>query len=132
MTLTRQKWLVGTTGIGVLAVVLVLGGLLVKSRRPLNGPGPIHSAPEEGWARLRIGMTRDEVIALLGRSESECGPVMTDMEPNPAVVVSPEFWEYSWTDGLPAQSPSDKAYVVEFDLQGRLSAFRKPKDGSAR
>ena len=132
MTLTRQKWLVGITGIGVLAVLLVLGGLVVKSRRSLNGAGPIRAALEGGWARLRIGMTREEVIALLGRSESECGPVMIDMEPGPAVMVSQEFWEYGWTDGLPAHSPSDRAYIVEFDLRGRLSAFREPRVGSGR
>ncbi|MBI4219741.1 MAG: hypothetical protein HY682_06315 [Chloroflexi bacterium] len=118
-----------------MAVAIALGVLFLVSLRPLFGPGPIRSVSPGAWARLRVGMTKDEVVFLLGDAEVKSGPGKTEVAGRPALMTPelwPEFWEYNWTDGFPIFSPSDKAFVVYFDSQGRVSSFREPKRGSTR
>jgi hypothetical protein len=93
--------------------------------------GPVTGEPEripdpnpEGWARLRSGVSREEVQALLGVSASQ-HPRREQLVPGWA---SPEVWEYGWSH-LPMGSGGQCPYsrTVYFDATGRLSAWREPE-----
>jgi hypothetical protein len=87
-------------------------------------PGPIKAVKPTAWANMRVGMSKEEVIRVLGDSPSKGGP--TTEEVCGKKITIPEFWEYNWTDGLAVISPSDKAYAVYFGPDGRVSEFRAP------
>ena len=87
----------------------------------------IHAVTPEAWREMRTGMTKGEVIQLLGYSEC----VMSGSSiVNGHETIRPEIWQYNWTDGSSSLTPSDKAFVVYFDQTGKVLAFRPPKGDS--
>jgi outer membrane protein assembly factor BamE (lipoprotein component of BamABCDE complex) len=92
-------------------------------------PRPIVSVKPEAWAQLRVGMSKEAVIHLLGNSPAKYGP--STMEACYQKINIPEFWQYNWTDAMNFGRPSDKAYVVYFDASNQVSRFRAPLDSSA-
>lgn len=102
-----------------LLVSLTVGGCLNFK------PHAIKAVRPEAWAELRVGMTKKEVIKLLGDSPGKGGP--NTLEACGKKVTLPEFWEYNWTDGLAIFEPATKAYAVYFDAQGKVSKFRAPE-----
>ena len=118
------------SGISI-SVLMVTGVICISCYTGTNlfKPGPIKSVTPEAWARLRIGMSKEEVIRLFGNSPSKSGPAAWEICYQKTNF--PEFWEYNWSDGLDFISPSDKAYVVYFDSSNQVSRFRAPLTGVA-
>ena len=92
----------------------------IKLFPPARAISPV---TETQWRKVSVGMTKAEVITLLGPSQSHWGgdPITV----NGRVFPSGEFWEYNWTNGIPAFGPSPKTYVVYFDANGRVVRWRK-------
>lgn len=65
----------------------------------------------EAIAELEKGMTREQVVALLGH------PVMTP-------ALNPERWEYVYYRKLPDKPAEQKTIVIRFD-QGRVATIEK-------
>ena len=93
------------------------------------GPRPIPGVQPEAWAKLQVGMTKQEVIALLGEPPSRTGPGTTEAD-GKKEPTSIEFWQYTWWDGL-FSGPSDKAHVLYFHPDGTLFLFRGPVTADA-
>jgi hypothetical protein len=94
----------------------------------LFGPHSLGKVSPEAWSKLKVGMTKKRVTALLGESGSRSGP--TEMEETD-VMWTPEHWEYGWTNGLSLFGPSSKAHVVYFGEDGRVASFRGPRENSS-
>ena len=115
-------------------VLLVVGGLIYfhyffTVDLPFLEARPIKGVQPEAWAKLQVGMTKQEVIALLGESHCRRGPGTSEID-GKKQIITPEFWQYTWTDGgfhLFGRVPSDKAHAVYFDSDGKVSGFRAPK-----
>ncbi len=112
-----------------LVVLLFVGGFIYFHfffKLHLFEPGPIMGVQPEAWAKLQVGMTKQDVIALLGESQRKIGPTTTETDGKKEIVM-PEFWAYTWSEGLDIFGPSDKAHAVYFDSDGKVSSFRAPK-----
>jgi len=76
-----------------------------------------HALPSpdaKAWAQIQVGMTKQQVISLLGDSRSKMMPAGKE-----------ESWEYGYTLGLiPLEAP--QAYIVRFGPEGKVSSFRSP------
>ena len=96
---------------------------------------------EAHWSELRTGMSKEEVVCLLGEPSSKSDPM--EAEPNPdysplenavgSLFVKMIFdswferWHYGESEMFESLlSPSDKAYVVYFGSSGKVVSFRKP------
>ncbi|MBU1853468.1 MAG: outer membrane protein assembly factor BamE [Candidatus Omnitrophica bacterium] len=111
-------------------VVLIISGIFVVYRYTIAdmvfSPHSLPRVDLDAWGQLQKGMTKEDVIALLGDSHSKTSPVIT-AESNKTSSVDKEYWEYNWTDGLSGVfGPSLRAYVVYFDGQGKVVSFREP------
>ncbi len=79
-----------------------------------------------GWRKLKVGMTKQQVISLLGDAASKTPPGSMTMDKE--VISLPELWEYNWQSGLNLfGNPHPKSYAVRFDKDGRLSSWYEPK-----
>jgi len=136
----RPVKIVLVTAITAMSVVVLLFVLLFVGRfiyfrfffhLPFFEPGPIKGVQPEAWAKLQVGMTKQEVIALLGESDCRRGPGTREID-GKKEIMTPEFWQYTWTDGLNIfGGPSDKAHAVYFDSDGKVSGFRAPKTANS-
>jgi hypothetical protein len=113
----------------------ILSGLLVEEFFQLNmdltGMFDAGAAPEvnkAGWAQMRVGLTKAEVEALLGGHGYPSGGGTVQFDSGPPQAI-PETWEYEWHGGgFLGHTIDDRAYVVYFDENGRVSGFRGPLD----
>ncbi len=82
---------------------------------------PIKAVKTEGWPKINVGMTKQQVAALLGEAEEQgsLGISRGGKKEEPS-----EWWAYNWSGSL---GPSSRAYVVYFDSQGRVYSFSSPK-----
>jgi len=116
-----------------LVVLLFVGGFIYFHfffKLHLFEPGPIMGVQPEAWAKLQVGMTKQDVIALLGESPRKFGPTTTETDGKKEITM-PEFWAYTWSEGLDIFGPSDKAHAVYFDSDGKVSSFRAPKTANS-
>lgn len=116
-----------------LVVLLFVGGFIYFHyffKFDIFKPGPIKGVQPEAWAKLQVGMTKQDVIALLGESPHKVGPGTTETDGKKEIVMS-EFWAYTWSEGLDIFGPSDKAHAVYFDSDGKVSSFRAPKTANS-
>jgi outer membrane protein assembly factor BamE (lipoprotein component of BamABCDE complex) len=114
-------------------VLLFVGGFIYFHfffELDIFNPGPIMGVQPEAWAKLQVGMTKQDVIALLGESQRQVGPTTTETDGKKEIMM-PEFWAYTWTEGLDLFVPSDKAHAVYFDSDGKVSSFRAPKTANS-
>ena len=113
-------------------VLLFVGGFIYFHilERNLFKPGPIMGVQPEAWAKLQVGMTKQDVIALLGESPCQVG-LGTRETDGKKEIMTPEFWAYTWTEGMDIFGPSDKAHAVYFDSDGKVSSFRAPKTANS-
>ncbi len=96
---------------------------------------------ETNWPQVKIGMSKHEVVDLLGESYSKSEPGKVGYDPNNtlfenavgAIIVKTilddwwERWHYGKFELFENMfSPSDKAYVVYFDYQGKVVHLREP------
>lgn len=113
------------------------GGTLVSEffRLEIKLPLPESPAPSvdrEGWEQIRLGLTQEEVEALLG-SRGHVTPAITVAPDTDDEAILPEYWQYEWgtvisfSDLLFSEpAPSDRAYVVWFNEEGKVIEFRPP------
>ena len=86
--------------------------------------GPTQNVDIEQWKRLKIGMTKMEVISLLGDSPSKHEFSVDSQERN---ENTNEYWEYGYKSSLLA-GPHPKAYVVFFNREGTVLRIRGPEE----
>ena len=126
--------------VSFLALVIILPGCSVSEKTPQY---------EANWSRLKVGMSKEEVIELLGESPSRSIPGSTDSIENFITFITDanlpepiaqeladdnffdnfryEHWHYGkfgFLENLIV--PSDNAYVVYFNKDGQLVSFREP------
>lgn len=119
-----------------LALVIVLPGCSVSEKAPQY---------EANWSKLKVGMSKEEVIDILGESSSRSIPGISDFMENfitdanlPEPIAQEltndnffdnfryEHWHYGTFDFLENLIfPSDNAYVVYFNKDGQLVSFRE-------
>ncbi len=88
--------------------------------------GPTTKVNLAGWHNLEVGMTKEQVISLLGNAPSKSVPEI--MKESGKTIYFPEFWEYNYTSGLTLiPQPHPKSYHVYFDKQGRLANWGGPE-----
>lgn len=110
------------------------GGQIGKEiAQAIMKPHPMREVNEEGWERLEIGMTKEQVIELLGespfqntKSRTNYNEYTKDYEYIEKGVYKLDYWEYNYSYGLLSPSHHPKAYVVYFDENGKVSGFREP------
>jgi len=88
-------------------------------------PHPATKVDPKKWVELRIGMTKDQVVSLLGDPPCQHKRRVENEEKNE--IVSYEFWEYNFCSGALA-GPDPKAYVIYFDVEGKVSYIREPTE----
>ncbi|MEW6304898.1 MAG: hypothetical protein AB1705_15590 [Verrucomicrobiota bacterium] len=105
---TTQKSLLA--GIGVIAAATV--GVLLWTRfvpdQDVTDPEP--------WQKLRAGMSKKEVVALLGDPRREFG----------ATYIFKEVWQYYGTTEIIQLRPAKDGYLVYFSSDGKATSFRRP------
>lgn len=79
----------------------------------------------EAWSQLKVGMTKQEVVGLLGESLGKSGPTRLKER---GLALVPEHWEYGFGGGLSSFSPSPKSHVVYFGEDERVLSFRGPRE----
>ena len=101
---------------------------------------------QANWSNLKVGMSKDEVVNLLGESPSKSQPGKIQASPDSNMLQTyigmtfvkyfiPDLWrdlcyerwhygEFEMLENL--VFPSDKAYVVYFGSSGKVVSFREP------
>jgi len=139
MTRPRIRLLAGA-GIGLLAGLAAYGyrqysevaqaGQVIAGAfaEAIRHPHAAAAVDPNAWKQVRTGMTKPQVLALLGEAPRQ-------MQGESSSVVAPrkaepfEFWEYGYVSAFGAPVPHDRAYVVSFDHDGRVSSVREPIEG---
>jgi hypothetical protein len=86
----------------------------------LMKPGPLAAVDTQRWSQLKVGMTKEEVKILLGEAPA------TSVSSNASSRV--EFWEWGYSYGLGTHKAHEKAFVIYFDPEGKVSSFRSPQE----
>jgi outer membrane protein assembly factor BamE (lipoprotein component of BamABCDE complex) len=116
-----------TTTAGAIVILLIGGFIYLHFFFKIEKAGPIKGVQPDAWAKLQVGMTKQEVGALLGEAPSQLHAEDTETNYITGTVTFTvtDFWEYTWQHGYDMK-PSDKAHIVYFDSSGRVSGFREP------
>ncbi|MGO8925818.1 MAG: outer membrane protein assembly factor BamE [Limisphaerales bacterium] len=131
MTKTKTRILI--IGVSLAVAVLGIGGYLwfsfqrdqlgktiAKSiAEGLMKPGPLAAVDTQRWSQLKVGMTKEEVRKLLGEAPA------TSVSSNASSRV--EFWEWGYSYGFGTHKAHEKAFVIYFDPEGKVSSFRAPQ-----
>jgi hypothetical protein len=124
----KRKWKRILIVFGTLVLIVLVGGFIYLKyffTLHLFEDGPTKNANLSGWTKLEEGMTKDQVISLLGDSWAKSGPGSFTL--GGTTNTTPERWEYNWKIGLGLFGQvHPKAYVVYFDQDGKLSSWREP------
>jgi len=134
---TRAKRFVVVAAVLVAILAGIIGGICylgwnfrqgIAHRIAANvvGPHATRCVETQAWTHLRIGMSREAVIALLGDAPSKRQSSSKSAGEDEAVKI--EYWEYNYASGVGASAPHPKAYVVYFDRTGKVSGFRPPTE----
>ena len=78
---------------------------------------PAPSVDAERWRQVHVGMSKNQVAALLGEPPHKGSELGAD---------SQEYWEYGHVSSAFAPVPDNRGHVVYFDKQGRVSSSRDP------
>ena len=79
----------------------------------------------EPWKKIRRGMTKQEILAVVGEPRTKSGPSRITFLG--LVITRKEFWQYYGGSWSPLLGPSDGAYVVYFSSDDKVASLRKPK-----
>jgi len=138
MTRSRTRLLAG-------AAIVLLGGLAAYVYRQyreaaqagdviakafvegIRHPHPAAAVNPDAWKQLHTGMTKQQVLALLGEAPRQMQGESSKVGA-PKIIEPWEFWEYGYVSAFGAPIPHDRAYAVYFDQDGRVSSFREPID----
>ena len=117
--------------LGIISIVAILGfavsAYVWKQYQNLAHtilePGKIQTVNVDGWKMMKVGLTKGEVIKLLGDSASKRQIDVND----DGFSSTQQFWEYNYKSGV-FQGPDSRAYVVYFNSEGVVTSFREPQD----
>jgi hypothetical protein len=132
MTKTKKRILI--IGVSLAVAVLGIGGYLYLSfqrdqigkaigkavAEQLMNPHALAAVDTQRWSQLKVGMTKEEVRKLLGEAPA------TSVSSNAGSRV--EFWEWGYSYGLLTHAAHEKAFVIYFDPEGKVSSFRAPQE----
>ncbi len=104
----------------------VAGAIAEGVLQQLQTPHKVAVVDDQAWQRLRIGMSKQEVVQLLGEAPRRVGPTSVVGGQPSAAETLPEFWEYGFVAAFGTPVPDARSYVVLFASDGRVTAFRKP------
>jgi hypothetical protein len=80
------------------------------------------------WPGVKLGMSKDEVVGLLGRPTEESRIAMVNSDGTSPMAI--EYWTWERKFGLPSLfGPSEESFVIYFDWQGRVRRCRPPIAG---
>ena len=91
-------------------------------------PHPIRSVDAAAWSKLTLGMTKDEVVSIIGESSDISRRTTPDGSET-------ETWQYGWSDGMLPEllkEPSPRAYLVTFDSEERVASLTEPSGNPPR
>jgi hypothetical protein len=120
----KKKLILGAlfiTAIIVVAFVIQVGHLRQNISKIIFDPGMSNAVNLDGWQKMKVGLTQDEVIRLLGDSTSKKQISLKGEH----IMSTQNFWEYNYQSGA-FQGPNPKAYVVFYDSKGFVVSFREP------
>lgn len=108
-------------------VIITIGCLASCSNNIYFGkgffaPGQTSRIKTENWAKVKIGMTKKEVVDVLGDSPSK-HVISVDSSKKKSNTL--EFWEYEYRSSLLSE-PHPKAYVIYFTKEDLVSKIREP------
>jgi len=124
----RRRWLLRAAAVVLAASSL---GCVYRVNREANqvaqllAQGMLHGhvtrgVEREAWKRVRVGMTKREVEALLG--EAPCKRTTTREH----VANGQDWWEYGYASSIFAPAPDNRSHVVYFDSDGRVASISEP------
>jgi len=87
--------------------------------------GPAPKPGLRAWQQIRVGLSREEVLAILGEPA-------TKMKPNsPAdAATNAEWWEYGYSSPVTNMTVDARAYAIFFDGSGHVTSFQEPSEPS--
>jgi hypothetical protein len=94
----------------------------------LLGAAACESQYQDNWSKVRLGMTKEQVEALLGKPSSTYAARTEDGK----VVVAEDRWQYGdnlSTLATGAMFPAEahpRAWAIKFDAAGRVSSIQVP------
>lgn len=107
-----------------------LGDVVAEAfRDALMKGGPAPKPDPEAWQRIRVGLSREVVLAILGQPA-------TKMKPNPPASAetrsnfSHEWWEYGYSSPIGTSAVDPRAYAIFFDHTDRVTSFQVPSETS--
>ncbi len=115
--------------LGIISLVLIFGlsfaiyewKVTQNFAKGIFGPGKITAVNLDAWEKMRVGMTQEEVIKLLGDSPAKSKFTVS----GDSFSSTQHFWQYNYKSGI-LQGPHPRAYVVFFDSKGKVTSFRAP------
>jgi hypothetical protein len=91
-------------------------------------PHALPGVDPQRWAQLKVGMTKEEVTKLLGDTSSQWKRAFSGQRAQPREELGQsEYWEWGFTYGFSQPGPHERAFVVYFDRDGKVSSFRAPQ-----
>ena len=90
-------------------------------------PHELPTVDPETWAQLAVGMTKEEVVSLIGDTRSLSRVSNSE-------GMESETWQYQWSDGLLPElvaGASRRAYLVTFGADGKVVSLRVPEANDA-
>ncbi|MBI2438194.1 MAG: outer membrane protein assembly factor BamE [Lentisphaerae bacterium] len=124
----KTKWILGSMA-GIVLFACLAGFIYFKYFFAIHlfEEGPTTKVTLSGWSKLEKGMTREQVISLLGDSSVKWGPGSFSIGGDE--YKTNERWEYNWTIGFSLFGQvHPKAYVVYFDDEDRLASWQEPEE----
>ena len=90
------------------------------------------SAPKpdpKAWQRIRVGLSREEVLAILGQPAIKTKP-NSPATAAPGSNSSHEWWEYGYSSPVGAGAVDPRAYALFFDDTGHVTSFQEPSESN--
>jgi hypothetical protein len=130
MTMTKKRILMIVLAVAVLGIggyiffslqrIQIGKGIGKEIAEGLMKPHTLAAVDTQRWSQLKVGMTKEEVRKLLGEAPA------TSVSSNASSRV--EFWEWGFSYGLGVHAPHEKAFVIYFDPEGKVSSFHAPQE----
>jgi hypothetical protein len=131
---SRRRWLAYALFLVLLAVTGAAIAVVFVSRPPRF---------VRNWPGIKLGMSKEEVVGLLGEPTGRSGPATVKYDGDSPVGIAAaagigaallggfdEYWTWESKYDLPNLfAPPEESFVVYFDSQGRVKKCRPPITG---